>query len=98
MTPRAHTEAPTAPRFALGWAALAYAVATLSLAYPILAGRFLASPTSDQYLAGYAFREFAATTLKTVGHIPLWNPYLMGGGPYVAGMAGDIFYPPSLLL
>jgi hypothetical protein len=98
MTPRAHTEAPAAPRFALGWAALAYALATLSLAYPILAGRFLASPNSDQYLAGYAFREFAATTLKTAGHIPLWNPYLMGGVPYVAGMAGDIFYPPSLLL
>ncbi len=98
MTPRAHAEASAAPRFALAWAALAYAIATLSLAYPILAGRFLASPNSDQYLAGYAFREFAATTLKTAGHIPLWNPYLMGGVPYVAGMAGDIFYPPSLLL
>lgn len=98
LTPRAHGEAPAAPRFALGWAALAYALATLSLAYPILAGRFLASPNSDQYLAGYAFREFAASTLKAAGHIPLWNPYLMGGVPYVAGMAGDIFYPPSLLL
>ena len=91
-------EATGAPRFALAWAVLAYALATLSLAYPILMGRFLASPNSDQYLAGYAFREFAATTLKTAGHIPLWNPYLMGGVPYVAGMAGDIFYPPSLLL
>jgi hypothetical protein len=98
MTPRARTEAPAAPRFALGWAALTYVLATLSLAYPILAGRFLASPNSDQYLAGYAFREFGAATLKAAGHIPLWNPYLMGGVPYVAGMAGDIFYPPSLLL
>jgi len=98
MTPRARTEAPVAPRFALGWAAFTYVLATLSLAYPILAGRFLASPNSDQYLAGYAFREFGAATLKAAGHIPLWNPYLMGGVPYVAGMAGDIFYPPSLLL
>ncbi len=95
---RARSDAAAAPRFALGWAALTYAIATLSLAYPILAGRFLASPNSDQYLAGYAFREFAASTLKAAGHIPLWNPYLMGGVPYVAGMAGDIFYPPSLLL
>ncbi len=98
LTPRAPGAEGAAPRFALGWAALTYALATLSLAYPILAGRFLASPNSDQYLAGYAFREFAATTLKTAGHIPLWNSYLMGGVPYVAGMAGDIFYPPSLLL
>ena len=98
MTRHARSEAPAAPRFALGWASLVYALSTLSLAYPILAGRFLASPNSDQYLAGYAFREFGASMLKSAGHIPLWNPYLMGGVPYVAGMAGDIFYPPSLLL
>jgi hypothetical protein len=89
---------PPAPRFALLWAALVYVACTLSLAYPILAGRFLAGPNSDQYKAGYAFREFAASYLHNVGHIPLWNPYLVGGVPYVAGMAGDIFYPPSLLL
>lgn len=75
-----------------------YALSTLSLAYPILAGRFLASPNSDQYMAGYAFREFGASMLRETGRFPLWNPYLTGGVPYVAGMAGDIFYPPSLLL
>jgi hypothetical protein len=87
----------SAPRFALGWASLVYALATLSLAYPALAGRFLVSPHSDQYIAGYAFREFAATTLKTTGHFPLWNPYLFGGMPYIAAMHGDIFYPTFLL-
>ena len=98
MTARMPAPPPPPPRFALGWASLVYALCTLSLAYPILAGRFLASPNSDQYLAGYAFREFGASMLRELGHIPLWNPYLMGGVPYVAGMAGDIFYPPSLLL
>ena len=100
LRPRATHAVPesTAPRFALGWATLIYALSTLSLAYPILVGRFLASPTSDQYLAGYAFREFGASMLRASGHFPLWNPYLMGGVPYVAGMAGDIFYPPSLLM
>jgi hypothetical protein len=29
--------------------------------------------------------------------VPLWNPYLFGGLPYVAGMHGDIFYPTALL-
>ena len=89
--------APTAPRFASGWAALVYAVATLSLGYPALAGRFLVNPHSDQYIAGYAFRDFAATTLRATGHFPLWNPYLFGGMPYVAAMHGDIFYPTFLL-
>jgi hypothetical protein len=86
-----------APRFAFGWASLAYALCTLSLAYPALAGRFLVNSHSDQYVAGYAFREFAASTLRATGHFPLWNPYLFGGMPYIAAMHGDIFYPTFLL-
>src|SRR6202165_5240359 len=86
-----------APRFALGWAALVYALSTLSLGYPALAGKFLVNPYSDQYIAGYAFREFAASTLRATGHFPLWNPYLFGGMPYIAAMHGDVFYPTFLL-
>jgi hypothetical protein len=86
-----------APRFAFGWASIVYALCTFSLAYPALAGRFLVSSHSDQYIAGYAFREFAASTLRATGHFPLWNPYLFGGMPYIAAMHGDIFYPTFLL-
>ena len=86
-----------APRFALAWAALVYALGTLSMGYPALAGRFLVNPHSDQYIAGYAFREFGAATLRATGHFPLWNPYLFGGMPYIAAMHGDIFYPTFLL-
>lgn len=86
-----------APRFAFGWAALVYALCTLSLGYRALAGKFLVNPHSDQYIAGYAFREFAASTLRASGHFPMWNPYLFGGMPYVAAMHGDIFYPTFLL-
>src|SRR5437762_7408663 len=86
-----------APLFALVWAALVYALGTLSMGYPALAGRFLVNPHSDQYIAGYAFREFGAATLRATGHFPLWNPYLFGGMPYIAAMHGDIFYPTFLL-
>ncbi|HEY8852788.1 MAG TPA: hypothetical protein VIM36_11445, partial [Gemmatimonadaceae bacterium] len=86
-----------APRFAFAWASLIYALCALSLAFPALAGKFLVNPNSDQYIAGYGFREFAATTLKTTSHFPLWNPYLFGGMPYIAAMHGDIFYPTFLL-
>ena len=89
--------APVAPRFALAWAALTYAVAALTLGYPALAGQFLVNTASDQYIAGYAFREFAANALRSTGGFPLWNPYLFGGMPYVAAMHGDIFYPTFLL-
>lgn len=86
-----------APRLATAWAALVYAVATMLLAYPALSGDFLVWPRSDQYIAGYAFREFAAASLKAGEGFPQWNPYLFGGMPYIAAMHGDIFYPTFLL-
>lgn len=88
---------PTAPRFAALWAALVYALCTLALTYPVFAGQFLVSPHSDQYIAGYAFRDFAAQALRSGQGIPNWNPYLFGGMPYIAAMHGDIFYPTFLL-
>ncbi|MHB1094715.1 MAG: YfhO family protein [Gemmatimonadaceae bacterium] len=81
------------PRTAVLWAALACAVAALALGYPALGGQFLVNPMSDQYIAGFAFRDFAVQQWHLTGAIPQWNPYLFGGMPYVAAMHGDIFYP-----
>ena len=103
-TDLAGTEEPTVPAASLRapahenlWAALTYAIFTMTVGFPALAGKFLVGSNSDQYIAGYAFREFAASTLKTAGHFPLWDPYLFGGMPFVAAMHGDIFYPTFLL-
>ena len=82
-----------------GWiASFVFAAAALLLGAPALVGQFLVNSQSDQYIAGYAFRAFAATSLKQGDGFPLWNPYLFGGMPYVAAMHGDEFYPPSLVL
>ena len=85
------------PRRGNLWASLLYAICTMALGYPALAGQFLAGSNSDQYVAGYAFREFGASVLKATHGFPQWNPYLFGGMPYVAAMHGDIFYPTFLL-
>jgi hypothetical protein len=85
------------PRFATAWAALIYAISTMTLGWPALAGQFLVGPHSDQYIAGYPFREFGAKMLRETGSFPLWNPYQFGGMPFVAAMHGDIFYPTFLL-
>lgn len=79
------------------WAVVACVVATMLLAWPALGGAFLVNPNSDQYIAGYSFREFAAASLRAGDGFPLWNPYQFGGMPYVAAMHGDIFYPTFLL-
>jgi hypothetical protein len=89
--------ASTPPRRAALWAFGTYALCMLALAWPALGGRFLVNPHSDQYKAGFAFRDFAAQSLRAGDGIPLWNPYLFGGMPYVAAMHGDIFYPTALL-
>jgi hypothetical protein len=85
------------PRREGWWAALFYGVWVMALGFPALAGKFLAGEYSDQFIAGYAFREFGASYLKATGGFPQWNPYLFGGMPFVAAMHGDIFYPTFIL-
>ena len=81
----------------MAWAAITYLVATLTLAHQALLGRFLVTPVSDQYIGGFPVREFAAAWERAGKGVPLWNPYIFGGMPYVASMNGDMFYPTALL-
>ncbi len=67
------------------------------LSLPMLSGQFLAGPWSDQYATGYAFRHWAAEQWRALGHVPLWNPEIFGGLPFVAAQHGDIFYPTAWL-
>jgi hypothetical protein len=41
--------------------------------------------------------RFAAASLKS-GTVPLWNPHLYGGAPFLADMQAGLFYPLNLLL
>jgi len=52
----------------------------------------------DTYALSYFARDFYTTFVREAGRFPLWQPYLFGGMPFVDGMHGDIFYPPSLAL
>lgn len=88
---------PAAPRLPFLWATAVSILVTMLLAWPALGGAFLVNPNSDQYIAGYSFREFAAQSLRDGQGFPLWNPFQFGGMPYVAAMHGDIFYPTFLL-
>lgn len=74
-----------------------FCAAALTLCWPMLSGQFIGGPGSDQYVAGYGFRQFAADYWRTHHAIPLWNPYIFGGLPFVGGMHGDVFYPTAWL-
>jgi hypothetical protein len=93
----AGTDEDWAPPWASLWALAAYTIAACVLAYPVFGGGFLVSTHSDQYIGGYAVREFGAAVMRS-GHLPLWNPYLFGGMPFVGAFDGDIFYPPTMLM
>src|SRR5687768_471237 len=94
--PPASIESSSPPRFAAGWAALVYLICALALMWPALSGQFLVNPMSDQ-LSATAYRAFSAQVWQETGGFPHWNPYILGGIPFIAAQHGDIFYPTFLL-
>ena len=74
-----------------------FALWPVLLSLPMLQGRWLASPWSDQYTAGYPFQAWSAEWWKRTGDLPLWNPEIFGGLPFLAAGSGDVFYPAWLL-
>ena len=52
---------------------------------------------SDMINAGVFFRSLLVTHVREYGSVPMWNPYIFGGMPYVDAFHGDIFYPFSAL-
>ena len=68
------------------------------LAFPMLQGKWLAAPMSDQYESAYAVHEWQAEQWRASGSLPQWNPEIMGGLPYIAPVThGDVLYPTSFL-
>ncbi len=89
------SSSPIEPRFPTLAATAISSLWIFILSLPMWMGKFLATPVSDQYTAGYGFRAWAAEQWKTTGKVPLWNAEILGGMPFVAGMHGDIFYPTA---
>ena len=52
---------------------------------------------TDTVAAGVMFRSFYANFVRQFHRLPLWNPYLFGGMPFVDAMHGDTFYPLAFL-
>lgn len=91
------TVARPAPRHAWLLAVAVHLAGALVLGWPAITGLLLLNPRSDQFIAGYAFRDFARQHWIDYGSVPQWNPYLFGGMPFVDAMHGDTFYPTALL-
>lgn len=84
------------PRWPTSAALVCLGVWILILSQPMWAGQFLAGPWSDQFSTGWAIRSWGAEQWRASGHLPLWNPEMLGGVPTAAGF-GDLFYPTAWL-
>ena len=52
---------------------------------------------SDTINAGIFFRHLYVEYFKAYGSVPVWNPYIFGGLPFVDAFHGDTYYPLSIL-
>ena len=78
----------------LGAAILLAALVTTFFWKVLLTDRVLAGYDLSTYF--YPYRQFAAAALRQ-GNLPLWNPYLFQGAPFLANQQTAVFYPPNLL-
>ena len=86
----------------IGWsvspdasAAVGLLAASLVFYYPLVfLGRALVD--YDAFVYFYPQRVFLARSLLA-GHIPLWDPDLFGGAPFLANPQTAVLYPPSWL-
>jgi hypothetical protein len=80
-------------------AAAALLAATLGFFWRILFTPDAWKPAGGGDLASFLFPiyRYAAASLRA-GDLPLWNPHLYGGAPFLADMQTGLFYPPNLLL
>jgi len=58
------------------------------------ADRVISSPGTDVVMQFLAWREFGFSQLRH-GHLALWNPFIYGGTPYLAGFQSALLYPPN---
>ncbi|MBI2863528.1 MAG: YfhO family protein [Chloroflexi bacterium] len=49
----------------------------------------------DLFTYFYPYRTYAAEILQS-GHVPLWNPYIFAGVPFMANIQTAVFYPVNL--
>lgn len=52
---------------------------------------------SDFILQFYPWKKFLYDSVNAWGSLPLWNPYLFSGTPFIANIQASIFYPLGFL-
>ncbi len=103
MTPSSPAQAPVGPARMRhrAWLWDALAVAGLTAFVLVLFGRLIFTnrvlASGDVWTYFVPYRHYA-TTAVLHGRLPLWNPYLFLGAPFLANSQAAVFYPFHVLL
>ncbi|MEM7112546.1 MAG: YfhO family protein [Chloroflexota bacterium] len=74
------------------------AILVIIFFWPVVAGQaWIPHGGGDLVSLLYPMYRFAAQSLQA-GQMPLWNPHLYAGVPFIADNQSGLFYPPNLLL
>ncbi|VAW31664.1 hypothetical protein MNBD_CHLOROFLEXI01-4496 [hydrothermal vent metagenome] len=72
--------------------------AVLIFFWPVVSGQaWIPRGGGDLVSFVYPMARFAAQSIHS-GELPLWNPFLYAGAPFLADNQSGLFYPPNLLL
>lgn len=69
---------------------------TIALLYKIAVGNLIMAGL-DVFTYFYPYKAYAAEAIRT-GSLPLWNPYLFMGAPFLANIQSAVLYPLHLPL
>ena len=64
--------------------------------FPIIFTTQIVGNYGDIYGYYFPLKYFALTNIQK-GHLPLWNPHIFSGTPFLASIQSSIFYPISIL-
>lgn len=95
-TPRLHQQARRNAQYdALAFGALG--ILTAGFFWRLLFTPNTFMPAGGGDLAGFLYPTYHfAQEWLTRGIVPLWNPYIFGGTPFVGDIQAALFYPPNL--
>jgi hypothetical protein len=85
------------PGSPLAWFALAVTVVTAWLYRGFIFDGHLMLFGQEMTDQSWQLRQFGVSEIEAGRGVPLWNPYLFGGVPYVAILPGPVFYPTTAL-
>lgn len=81
------------------WALVLLLILALAALWPVLnvpADMAPGLPDHDARTQWYPWRAYGFGELRQ-GEVPLWNPYILCGTPFLGSFQSALFYPPNLL-